>query len=349
MEVTNVEQDSNSKRKLASIQEVAEINPHLNSDRLALAKILGWQVVIKKEEFQIGEKVVYFEIDSLLPDKPWSEFIKAREFKVKTIKLRGEISQGLILPLKILGDNINEDDYQIGENLTEVIGVTRFDHDAEYKSAIVVKTSTFPDFFVEKTDEPRIQSNPGILNKFTGQSYYATLKYDGTSATYLIDPKDPEQFYICSRNLTRDYDPNDIYSTIADEYKIKENLLKFDCRYAIQGEIYGPKISKNYLQASKVSFVVFSIKDLVSNIFLDMQELIDTCKKLNLRIVEIVEVGESFNYSVEELKKLSKGNYPGTKNPREGLVFRLQKEWNKLYRLSFKIINDDFLIKHAGN
>jgi RNA ligase (TIGR02306 family) len=333
-------------RKLASIQVVSDIKIHLNADRLALAKVLGWQVVIQKEEFKIGQKVVYFEIDSLLPEKPWSEFMRARQFRVKTVKLRGEISQGLILPLKILGDDANENDFEIGQNLTELIGVNKYEDDADHKSETEGKTSNFPSHLVEKTDEPRIQSIPYMIEKFMGQSYYASLKYDGTSATYLIDPNNKETFYICSRNLTKEYVPGELYSRIADEFKIKENLLKNDCRYAIQGEIYGPKISKNYHQAKKTSFAVFNIKDLIENRFLDMQELVDTCKKLNLPMVEIVEKSESFNYSLEELKNLSKGNYPGTKNPREGLVFRLQNEWNKDYRLSFKIINDDFLVKH---
>jgi len=348
MEVNNLVNNFISTRKLASIQIVSDIKAHLNSDRLALAKVLGWQVVIQKEEFKIGQKVVYFEIDTLLPEKPWSEFMRARKFKVKTIKLRGEISQGLILPLKIMGEDIKENDFEIGQNITEIIGVSKYEDDADHKTETEVKTSNFPSFLVEKTDEPRIQSIPYMIDKFIGQSYYASLKYDGTSATYAIDPNNKETFYICSRNLTREYDPNDLYSSIADEYKIKENLLKYDCRYAIQGEIYGPKISKNYLQVKKISFAVFNIKDLMENRFLDMQELVDTCNKLNLPVVEIVEKGQSFNYSIEELKNLSKGNYPGTKNPREGLVFRLQNEWHEKYRLSFKIINDDFLVKHGG-
>ena len=102
-------------RKLASIQLVKSIKPHSNADKLSLAEILGWQVVIKNEEFQIGEKVVYFEIDSILPEKEWSEFLREKKFRVKTIKLRGQISQGLILPINILADDksVNEIDYSI--------------------------------------------------------------------------------------------------------------------------------------------------------------------------------------------------------------------------------------------
>lgn len=347
-------------RKLASIQLVDDIREHTNADSLALAKILGWQVVIKKDEVRIGDKIVYFEIDSLLPERDWSKFMESKKYRVKTIKLRGEYSQGLILPLSILGENVKEKDFEVGQNVTDLLEVKKYEYDADLpvlcsnkfakslQEEAKVKNYTYPSELIEKTDEPRIQSEPEMLQRFNGKAYCATLKYDGTSATYVVDPKNKETFYICSRNYVREYNPEEAYSYIADKYKIKEKLIELDCRYAIQGEIYGPKISKNYLDAKELLYVIFNAKDLKEHRYLDIDELSDLCKKLEIPMVEIIERGDNFDYSIDDLKKLVKGNYPNTKNPREGFVFRLTTEWHRHGRESFKIISEDFLIKHHG-
>jgi len=101
------------------------------------------------------------------------------------------------------------------------------------------------------------------------------------------------------------------------------------------------------LEEKEVKLAIFNAKDLSTNKYLDFDELETLCKKMDLPMVQVIEKGDCFNYSVSELKNVSKGMYPNTKNPREGLVFRLSKDWhtdNK--RHSFKIINDDFLLNH---
>jgi RNA ligase (TIGR02306 family) len=341
-------------RKLATVQVVAEINPHFNADKLEVARVLGWLVVIKKDEVKVGDKIVYFEIDSILPETEWSEFLKEKKYRVKTIKLRGHISQGLILPLNIIGGDVNPENYSVGQDVTKVLGVKKFLSESELatefrlSSGKVIKVSTFPSDLIEKSDEPRIQSEPHVIREFTGKAYCATLKYDGTSATYLIDPENPEEFYICSRNLRREYVAvaEDPYSFIADKYQIREKLLEENCRYAIQGEIYGPKVAKNLLGVKDLMLAVFNAKDLKENRYLDYADLETLCKKLNLPMVQLIEKGDYFNYTVDQLKELSKGFYPDTKNVREGLVFRLSKDWHSSGRKSFKIINDEFLHKN---
>lgn len=90
-------------RKLASIRTIKDIRPIENADAIEVATVDGWHCVVKKDEFKVGEKVIYFEIDSLLPHtNPVFEFLRPRGFRVRTIKLRGVTSQGLIMPLSIL-------------------------------------------------------------------------------------------------------------------------------------------------------------------------------------------------------------------------------------------------------
>ena len=116
-------------RSLASIQEITKIEDINNSTNLAVAQVLGWQVVIKRNEFQVGQKIVYFEIDSILPAADWSDFMKGRKYRVKTVQLRGEISQGLIMPLTILGKNAKESDFEIGKDLTDILNVKKFEEE----------------------------------------------------------------------------------------------------------------------------------------------------------------------------------------------------------------------------
>jgi RNA ligase (TIGR02306 family) len=339
-------------RKLASIQTIKDIKEHTNSDNLALAVVLGWQVVVKKGEFKPGDQIIYFEIDSLLPAHEWSNFLADKKFKVKTIKLRGEISQGLIMPLSIIPEEeLKQLTLEEGLNLTQTLGIKKYDDDSEepiitLKGGIKLKVSSFPSDYIPKSDEPRIQSEPKLLTQFLNQPYYASLKYDGTSCTFILNPNDKQDFLICSRNQRREYNTEDLYSNLSDIYKIREKLEKVDGRYALQCEIYGPSVQNNYLGVKELKIAVYTVKDLKENRFLNMQEMIDVCKELDLPMVEIIEKGDSFNYDIQQLKKLAKGFYPGTKNHREGLVFRLQKDWNQYNRLSFKIINEDFLIKN---
>jgi RNA ligase (TIGR02306 family) len=340
--------NSETNRKLASVQIIKDITEHTNSDNLALAQVLGWQVVVKRNEFKPGDKIVYFEIDSLLPEQPWCEFMKSCSYKVKTIKLRGELSQGLIMPLSILGEDVNESKYEEGQNLTDILGIVKYKFDADepitIKGGIKVKTETFPNHIIEKTDEPRIQSEPKFLSLFEGKPYYASLKYDGTSGTYLLNPENNE-FYICSRNNKRDYTPGDVYSDAADIYKIKEKLEQADKKYAIQCEIYGPSINCNYMNVKKITIAVFNIMDLSEKRYLDYEELCKACRELDLPMVEVIAEGDSFKFTMDELKAKSKGYYHLTKNSREGLVYRLKKDWHVGgKRYSFKVINDEYLL-----
>lgn len=341
--------NSKTKRKLASIQEIVEVIPHPKIDKMEVAKVLGWQVVIKKGEFTKGEKIVFFEIDSLLPAKDWSEKkMKSKHYKVVSGKVKGQLNQGEIFPITILNNgNFNSNNYPIGMDLTDILGIVKFEKDADLKiPGISNGDKTFPDKLIERTDEPRIQSNQQYIDMFNGKPYYMTLKYDGVSGTYLIEG---DEFYICSRNVRLPFQKDNQYSKVVIKHNLYEKLMNTGKRYAIQGEVYGPNIIKNMLGVNEICFAVFTIKDIIDNRYLDMQETIDKCKELDLPMVKILEINDSFNYTEDQLKELAKGNYEGTNNPREGIVFRLQKDWfaDEDHRYSFKYVNDDFLTFNA--
>ncbi len=365
-------------RKLASLQVVEEVCPHTNADNLELIKVLGWQVVERKGQFKVGDRVIYLEIDSVCPVAEWSAFLEKYKYRVKTIRLRKEISQGLIVPLTVLGGSGDYSQYAIGDDVTEVMSVTKYESPDEKKvngnAREGIKTSTFPTHYgFHKTDEPRVQSNQTYLKLFRGHPWYATIKYDGTSSTYLMDPENPKQLIVCSRNLRIEKVltwaqtlttlfkairnqlccrkrvkwavDQDLYWAMAEKYDLQHKLSAYP-HLVLQGEIYGPKILGNKLNVPEPRLAIFSIYDRNLKRYCRMAEIEKHCKNLGLEMVEIDSQGDGFNFTQAELLAKARGKYRNTSNPREGLVFRLKNQVEiEGHRASFKVINNEFLEK----
>ncbi|MBP6640991.1 MAG: RNA ligase (ATP), partial [Bacteroidia bacterium] len=224
-------------RTLASIQRIKDLAPIPGADAIEKATVLGWQLVVKKGEFQIGDLAVYCEIDSLLPDRPEFEFLKARGMRIRTIRLRGEISQGICFPLSVLpaGTEIAE-----GADVTDILEITKYEPPIPASLAGVMKGG-FPSF-IPKTDETRVQVLQELLDKFTGTLCYVTEKLDGSSVTYYL--KDDE-FGVCSRNLELlESDENSLWK-VARMLKVEEKLRALGGNHALQGEIVGEGIQGN--------------------------------------------------------------------------------------------------------
>ena len=179
-------------RSLASIQTIVSLEPIAGADAIEKATVLGWECVVKKDEFKVGDKIIYVEVDSVMPEKPEFEFLRDRKYRVRTIKLRGQVSQGLVLPIMY-----NKNTYDVGDDVTEELGVTKYLSPSEreemnqherkianeknklkkfmmryswFRSLFLSrnKKESFP-YWVSKTDEERIQilslsfSKPSLL------------------------------------------------------------------------------------------------------------------------------------------------------------------------------------------
>ena len=363
-------------RKLASVQKIIDIQSIPNADAIEVATVLGWKVVIKKGSFDIGDLCVYFEIDSLLPELPEFEFLKTSSWKeklnayrLKTIKLRGQVSQGLILPISDIEkyvDNVSE--MVEGDDLTELLKIEKYEPPMTESEDGQSKGYNWE---ISKTDEERVQSDPSIIEKIKGLPYYASLKLDGTSSTFILSrEKDELLLNVCSRNLclkeintiTKDdgsivETPNEgKYWKIAKQYSIKEKMLKHyektNKRLAIQGEIIGEGIQSNRMNIKGRDLYVFNVFETDDNnnfIKMEINDAIELMDKFEIKFVPIVEMSDNFNFStVEELLEFAKGNYcdyPEFKNadknqPQEGIVIRT---WDG--DISFKVINNDFLLE----
>ena len=372
-------------RKLAHIEKILEINNIPGADNILCAKILGWEVVIaKKDNFKVGDKVIYIEVDSIVPDKPEYEFLRDRKFRVRTIKLKGQVSQGLVLPLP------KKMDYYklVGQDVTEELGITKYLSPSEQSELqrdeekikleknrlkkFLMKYSWFRKIFltrkqkngfpywVTKTDEERIQNIPQVLTQFADKEVYITEKIDYQSGTWTskqiprfqgllgkLLPLKKTIFVVCSRNFTTN-DKNSLYWRIAKRYNL-EQICKENPGIIIQGEQGNVGVQGNKYNLSEPKMWVFNIIDSNKNYYYNREEMVNFCCRYDLDIVPKINTFFSklseLGPTVQELIHVSKGySVINTTIQREGVVVRCIENGKKL--LSFKVINPDFLLKY---
>jgi RNA ligase (TIGR02306 family) len=330
-------------RKLASIQRIKNIEAIEGADAIEKASVLGWQLVIRKGEFAIGDLCVYCEIDSVMPDRPEFEFVRAKSNRIKTIRLRGQVSQGICFPLNILpkGVAVEED-----MDVTDIIGVTKFEPPIPANLAAEVK-GMFPSF-IPKTDETRVQVLQKVLDQYAGTPCYVTEKLDGSSATFYL--KDGE-FGVCSRNLDLLYDESNSMWKFAMENRLEEKLKALGSNIALQGEIIGEGIQKNKYKLKGQHVYFFNVFAIDSYRYFSLNEAKKMLSELELKMVPVLEEDYLLENDIEKLIVKSKMKSVLNKDTiSEGIVIRPMQEMTDKYnlqgRVSFKAINPDFLIKY---
>ena len=334
-------------RKLASLQVVKHVRPISGADNIEAVGVLGWQCVAKKGEFQEGDACVYFEIDSLLPEEPRYEFLRQSSFKpdlgrfkLRTLRLRKQLSQGLALPVGLFPEAAG---LPIGSDLTSLLGVEQYE--PPVPTFIAGATRTFR-WSIPKTDEIRVQQDDehSFLAALAGQPYYISLKLDGTSCTFIIDPRDGE-FHACGRNYSYKQTPEHAFWKVNDRYGIKAGLEALGGTLALQGEIVGPGIQCNRLGLEDVDYYVFTVVNTATRTRLSLDEALAVATRLGVPFVPVLERGVAFSYSMADLLVKAKGRYrehfPQAQEAqeREGIVVR-----SLCGSISFKAINDDFLL-----
>lgn len=330
-------------RKLVTIQKVREIFPIEGADAIEAIKILGWIVVVKKGEFKVGENVVYAEIDSMFPKKPEFEFLEKVNYRIRTVRLRGQISQGICFPLSILP----EGEYTEGQEVTDLIGIIKYEPpipaclDGEIKGY-------FPSF-MPKTDETRVQVLQDILTKYKGVKCYYTEKLDGTSSTFYLKDK---EFGVCTRELDLMESERNTLWQIARSHDIENKLKKLGIgNIAIQGEVIGESIQGNKYGFGRNDrkLYLFNAFDINNYKYLDLKDLIEISNILRIPTVPILETDFKLIDDIDKLVDLSKGvSALNHKIKREGIVIRPIKEIidTRIGRVSFKAINPEFLLKY---
>lgn len=338
-------------RSLVTIQRINALYPIPNADFIELAEVMNWRAVVKKGEFSVGDKCVYFEVDSFLPIEDRYEFLRnssyrnnefmGEGFRIRTQTLRGCLSQGVILPITI---DSSFENLEVGTDVTEILGVRKWELPEVECNGDMVIIGDKP-YGIPTSDELRVQSYGFLREELLGKPYYITTKMDGTSM--VVYNKDGD-FGVCSRTNNLKQMVGNYYWSCAARYGLPQKLVDNNMNIAIQGEFCGPKIQKNRLKLLEPHFYVFDMIDLNTNQYIPYDEMCKIAEELGLEMVPLEEKGEAFNYTVEELLEKAEGLYPSGQQ-KEGIVVRSLTPTRLLtgQRLSFKVLNNKFLLKEG--
>ena len=344
-------------RKLASIRKIADIQPIKDADAIEVAVVDGWKVVVKRGEYSIGDLAVYLEIDSWVPHElaPFltknqepREYNGVKGERLRTVKLRGQVSQGLLLNIKdVLQFNFDMQrwiakpfglivmpDPDEGSDLTEVLGIQKWEPEIPAQLQGQVR-GLFPTSLIPKTDQERIQNCFPEIQAKGDVTYEVTMKLDGTSCTIF---RWEGELRVCSRNLELKINEENKDNTfVAMALKYAGSIID---GFAFQFELMGPGIQGNREEFKEHRAFVFDIFDIKEQKYLNPKNRRRWCQELALEHVPVFGTSMPAPRNVEEGLALAEG--PSiTHKIREGLVWKCNEDPS----FSFKTISNQFLLK----
>lgn len=346
-------------RKMATIRRIDELNPIEGADKIEVATVGGWKVVCQKGLYVVGDLVVYCEIDSFIPTTIAPFLTKDGHYpktyegvegeRLRTMKLRGQLSQGLLLPafndstgtyLMIYTDEAGEYSLTVaeGDDVTDALGITRYEPPMSAQLAGVAR-GNFPSQ-IPKTDQERCQNLKREISQASGTMFEVTEKLDGSSMTvYLIDGV----FGVCSRNLDLKESEGNTFWKVARGLDLETKMRAMGDNFAVQGELIGEGIQKNIYEIRGHKFMVFDMYDIVEGAYLKPNDCQTKTQILGLQHCPIIHRCGSVNHTIDELLELAEcKSMLNVKTEREGLVFKALDGG-----FTFKAISNKFLLKHG--
>ena len=332
-------------RKLATIKVIDAIHPIEGADAIEVAQIGGWKVVVKKNEYQPGDHAIYCEIDSWIPHELAPFLSKGREpreyngvkgERLNTVKLRGQISQGLLLPLT---DDILSKITDCDEDISPLLNIQKWEAPIPAQLAGEVR-GMFPRF-IPKTDEERIQNLTLEVEEWSKQkiSWEITEKLDGSSMTVYVFQDDCG---VCSRNLNLKETEGNTLWKIARSEQLIEKIKSTGKNLALQGELIGEGIQGNPYKIKGHQFRVFKIYDIDLGFYVSPSVRMDYVNSLQLNSVPVVAQAWEGVLVIDDLLQVAEDkSVLNATTEREGVVFKC----NDLPNTSFKVISNKFLLK----
>lgn len=353
---------------LATVQRIKKVEHHWNADALDIVKVLGWDVITRRDEFKVGDYVVYVALDSILPsDNPAFSFLENKNWRIKTQKLRGHVSYGIVFPLTVLTDIEASIIIKEGMDVTDIIGVKKYEKPVpncgEAKGG-------FPISLLKKTDEERLQNIPWVLDELKGKEIYVAVKADGSSITHVNMPEEGSDvdfidekhrgFNVCSRNMLLkrpEGEPDSAFWRETISKGIEDFLPK---NVAIQSELIGEGIQSNPHKIQGNDLKVFNVFDVAQNTqpkMWSLDEMILLCDCYDLQMVDVIFRGKFEDLGCKTIEDFveyaDKAKYitpNGQEVQAEGIVVRLvnPERCDKLGKeLSFKVISPKYALKHG--
>lgn len=337
-------------RKMASVRRVDAIEPILGADAIEVATVGGWRVVIKKGEFAVGDLAVYCEIDSWIPHEVAPFLSKGQEprdyngvrgERLRTIKLRGQVSQGLLLPLEPTCTNIESRLFE-GLDVSAPLNIQKWEAPVPASLAGEVR-GMFPGY-IPKTDQERIQN---LVNELQGwmtkdRTWEITEKLDGSSMTVYFYNGD---FGVCSRNLNLKETEGNTFWRVARELDLERILCITNRNLALQGELIGEGIQGNPYRIRGQRFVLFDIYDINEGTYINPISRRAFAEIHDIPHVPVLVPAITDSKSVEAILMAAEGKSQLNKDTeREGIVFKCEQDPN----IHFKAISNKFLLKTGG-
>ena len=344
-----------TERKMATIRRIDTIGPIEGADAIEVATVGGWKVVVKKGDFKPGDLAVYCEIDSFIPstlapfltkpDQYPKQFEGVQGERLRTVRLRGQLSQGLLMPMSVMTNNgviaqvLKED-----EDVSQALGIKKYEAPIPACLAGEVK-GMFPGY-IPKTDQERIQNLSVELAEWVrlGYTFEVTEKLDGTSMTaFMVDGV----FSICSRNLELKPNPDNSMFKAAIKQNLEAKLTQSGRNLALQGELIGNGIQGNKYKFTDQGFYVFDIYDIDALRYLTPVERKAFVSEWNIAHVPVFQSAVSLDgLTIDMLLKHAEGKsvMGDIEGPeQEGLVYKC----NENPEVSFKCISNKFLLKNG--
>uniref|UniRef100_A0A6C0BEM9 RNA ligase domain-containing protein n=1 Tax=viral metagenome TaxID=1070528 RepID=A0A6C0BEM9_9ZZZZ len=356
--------------KLATFETIEDIKEIEGADNVVLATVLGWEVVIRKSDFLVGDRCVYIPVDTVV-DLNRNHFKFLKKSHIRTEKIRGTYSQGLVLPLTDFVDveGFSELGTDTEEDISELIGVSKYEKedvtknpqlkDITGKKGNNIEFPGFPTHIISKTDEDNLKTKKKVLNEMKGLEIYISQKQDGSSMTAIwiseidSDGNPLNVFNLCSRNISllkivngvTEYEYSSPMVTYAKSINLEKKFEGFNL--ALQGEFCGPGVNGNKLQfkAGDFHWYIFNVKDLETKTYYGLSDLSWFCSGENLEIVPILstfvcdEIHDIFYFQIiaDSVKY--------GKNKGEGIVIRpVIPKFSYIIgkNLSVKVINREY-------
>jgi len=340
-------------RALASVVRVKDVQPIENADFIEFATMesKAWQCVVKKGEIKPGDIAVYMEIDSFLPEEERYEFLRKSSYKkmgndtgfrLKTARFRGQISQGLLLPLSRFPEL---SDVSVGDDVTKTLGIQLYQKPVSPRLSGLVKGS-FP-AWLHKSDQERIQNLVHYFEQYKDVKFEVTVKMDGSSCS--VYHRDGE-FGVCSRNLELKETEKNLFWRIARQLNLQERLSTLGRNIMLQGELCGEGIQKNKDKIKGYKLFIYDIFDIDNYCYLPATERLDIISALgepqldHVPIIEHTKVFQKYTTFAELMDYADGPSYLASNN-REGIVCKSLEPINGQI-ISFKVISNSYLLKH---
>jgi len=340
-------------RKLATVRRVAQVLPIEGADLIELAVVDGWQCVIKKDSFKAGDLCIYCEIDTVLPisanyeflrkgcyiQRDWLQTPNGEGFRLRTLRLRKQVSQGLLLTLDTISRSLS-----VGQDVTDILGIVKWEPPVAANLAGQVR-GNFPSY-IPKTDQERVQNimSKVFSSEYLAHTWEATLKLDGSSCTFFH--KDGE-VGVCSRSVNLKTDQ--LGNTFVDMFHklhIPE-LLPQHGNIAIQGELMGNKIQGNREGFHTFKYYVYDVWDIDSQCYLKKGARDEIISHMGLQSVPLLDVGtlgELRCITIQDM--LAYVERPSINHPvAEGIVFKCMSQEDNVSPYSFKCISNTYLLR----